>query len=94
MKKISLILLVVIGSLSAFAQEKYEPHILILSPKNVKYDPILQHEIDTDNNNLKKMAMLATNAMLAQNGKNADQPQNIKLMQQNGVDFFTARYCY
>lgn len=87
MKKTSLIFLIVVSSLSCFAQDKFEPHILILSPKNIAYDPSLQHEIDTNSVNLKKMVAGTTAALAAEQGKNSDQPENIKLMQQNSIDF-------
>jgi hypothetical protein len=85
MKK--LILLLICGlRLSGVAQSRFEPQILILSPKNVSYDPSLKVEVDKTNDSLKKMAAMAQTEMVSEDTI-GNEAENFKLIKQSAVTF-------
>ncbi len=82
MKKLLFLSLVILGYSINVEAQQYDPQLLILSPGNITFDPILKNEIDAKNAELKKLA-----GQTPQQPAGENQPANFRLMQQSTISF-------
>ena len=87
MKKITTLLLVLCCCALGFAQNTFEPKILVLSPGHTSFDPALKDQVDHANDTLVKATAGALDAYQQQQDKLKLEPENTRLMAQNGVDY-------
>ena len=87
MKKITPLLLVLFCYTLGFAQTKFEPKILILSPGHTSFDPRLKGQVGRANDTLIKATSGAQAAYLQQQDRLKQEPENMRLMAQSGVDY-------
>jgi hypothetical protein len=87
MKKQLFTLIILSVSILTFAQEKFEPTILILSPNETKYDKPFKKEVTEYNNSIVKNNNISETESYLKSDDFLSQPENIREMIKSEIEF-------
>ena len=87
MKKRYSTLIILLTSFLTFAQEKFEPTILILSPNETKYEKSFKKEIAEYNNSIEKNNNTSETESYLKSEDFLSQPENIREMIKSEIEF-------
>jgi len=87
MKKRYSTLIILLTSFLTFAQEKFEPTILILSPNETKYEKSFKKEIAEYNNSIEKNNNTSETESYLKSEDLLSQPENIREMIKSEIEF-------
>ena len=87
MKKQLFTLIILLVSILTFAQEKFEPTILILSPNEIEYEKSFKKEVTEYNNSIVKNSNISETESYLKSEDFLSQPENIREMIKSETEF-------